>query len=135
MNWEEVEEVKRIGHSIGAHGMTHRRLSLLHGDDLETEIVKSGDVLEDRLNCDIPWYAFAFGNIDSISQEAQQIIERRFKYSRSGIRGPNTKATCPYGVLADQVDLDAPKAYQNLVLEGGLDGRYASARSALKGLC
>lgn len=131
MTWDEIAELKSMGHTIGAHGMTHRRLSGLQGEDLRREILESGDVLEDRLKCKIDWFAYAFGDIASISAEALEIISQNHRLCRSGVRGVNDGTVNPLALRADHVDLCAPMAYRKLVLEGGLDRRYAKPRKIL----
>jgi len=131
MSWTELEELGSLGHSIGCHGMSHRRLSLLEGDDLCHEIVDGGDLLERRLGGPVSWFAFAFGDIDSISRPALRVISEKYRFCRGGLRGANGAGTDPMAVLADHVDLLAPIAYRKLALEGGLDFRYQRARRRL----
>ena len=134
MSWTEVEELDSLGHSIGCHGMSHRRLSLLEGDDLRREIVDAGDLLERRLGGSASWFAFAFGGIDSISRPALRVISEKYRFCRSGLRGSNAAGTEPMAVFADHIDLLAPTAYRKMVLEGGLDIRYRRARRRLNAM-
>lgn len=131
MTWEEAKKMQAAGHMIGAHGMTHRRLSTLSGDDLRWEICQSGAQLRERLNSEINWYAFSFGNLESISAEALEIIAKEFTYCRSGIRGLSTRDTHRAALLADQIDLNAPFDYLRLTVEGGLDWRYKAPRHGI----
>lgn len=134
LTWTEIEELTRMGHAVGAHGLTHRRLSRLDGGDLRNEIVGAGRCLEQRLGRPVRWYAFAFGDADSVSEAALRIIGENFRLCRSGVRGANGPGTHRLALRADAVDLDAPFAYQQLILEGGLDVRYRPARARLDGL-
>ena len=134
MSWEQLAELARLGHTVGAHGMTHRRLSLLDGDVLEHEILAAGDIIEERLNRPVSWYAYSFGDIDSISRPALRTIGRRYRFCRSGVRGTNAAATHPMTLRAEQVDLEVPFAYQELVAAGGLAVRYGKARRRLDAL-
>jgi peptidoglycan/xylan/chitin deacetylase (PgdA/CDA1 family) len=128
MTWDEVAALSAAGHVIGAHSMTHRRLTTLSGDDLRTEIFDSGVKLEGRLDVPVGWFAYPFGDIGSIDKHARSVIAQRYPFCRSGVRGANRMGTLPLGLLADHIDLDAPMAYQRLVLEGGLDLRYIAKR-------
>ena len=134
MSWTELEELGSLGHCIGCHGMSHRRLSLLEGDGLRREIVDAGDLLERRLGGPVSWFAFAFGDIDSISRPALRVISEKYRFCRSGLRGSNAAGTEPMAVFADHIDLLAPTAYRKLVLEGGLDIRYRRARRRLNAM-
>jgi peptidoglycan/xylan/chitin deacetylase (PgdA/CDA1 family) len=134
MGWEELARLKALGHAVGAHAMTHRRLAGLPAAELEREITGSRDHIAARLGGPVHWFAYPFGNVESIDRAALAAVGKHFRYCRSGVRGPNTAATPPLALLADQVDLEAPPAYQRLVLEGGLDLRYGTARRRLAGL-
>ena len=131
MDWQELAELADMGHTIGAHGMTHCRLSMLRGDDLVNEVVAAGDRLAATLGREVAWYATAFGDIHSVSAPALDVVARRYRFCRSGVRGINTAATHPMAVLADNVDAGALFSYQQLVAEGGLAWRYAGARRRL----
>jgi peptidoglycan/xylan/chitin deacetylase (PgdA/CDA1 family) len=131
MTWDEVGELKAAGHTIGSHGMLHRRLTYLAGDQLDWEISEAADRLERRLGEPVPWYAYAFGDIGSISRSALEIIGQRYRFCRSGVRGANTPRTGRLALRADMVDLDAPFDYQKLTVEGGLDRLYREAREHL----
>ena len=131
MSWQEVRELEAMGHAVGAHGMTHRRLSGLGGEDLHREIAEAGSVLRARLGAEVSWFAYPFGTVSSISGPALGVIADHYRFCRSGVRGPNTEITRPRALRADHVDLEASDAYRTLVLEGGLDFRYAAARRRL----
>jgi peptidoglycan/xylan/chitin deacetylase (PgdA/CDA1 family) len=131
MTWQELSELSELGHIIGSHGNSHGRLSELTADELTHEIIDAGNMIEKYIGKPVDWYAFAFGDIKSISQTALKIISERYKYCRSGIRGRNFVQSNPLGLFADSIDLNAPSPYQELVLEGGLDYFYYHARRRL----
>jgi peptidoglycan/xylan/chitin deacetylase (PgdA/CDA1 family) len=131
MTWDEIAELAAHGHAVGAHAMTHRRLSRLDGDTLRREIVDAGDRLAARLRRPVPWFAYPFGDIDSISPHALALIAGHYRYCRSGVRGANRGTTARCAVRADHIDLEAPPAYRALAVDGGLDFRYREARHRL----
>jgi len=134
MSWPEVIELAARGHVIGAHGMTHRRLTALGGAELEREIADAGAILSERLGAPSAWFAFPFGDVASVSRPALKAIGRHYRFCRSGVRGLNTHRTERCAVLADAVDLAAPQAYRRVILEGGLDRFYWRARRRLDSL-
>jgi len=134
MKWEELSCLRAQGHTIGCHGMAHRRLSELGGTQLEHEIIAAADLMDERLDQKTDWYAYAFGDIDSISGEAMETISSRFQFCRSGIRGLNNAGSTSMSLLADSLLPAAPIAYQKLLLEGGVDFRYAAAREQYRKL-
>lgn len=131
MAWEDLARLVEQGHEIGAHSLTHRALEPLRGDSLLAEVVDSGERIADRLGRPVPWFAFPFGDIASIGQTALDLIAAHYPLCRSGVRGLATAATPPLALPAQHVDLDAPPAWQDFALEGGLDFRYGAAFAEL----
>jgi peptidoglycan/xylan/chitin deacetylase (PgdA/CDA1 family) len=132
MGWNDLGALAKSGHVIGAHGMSHRRLAGLRGNDLESEVVQPSAAIAAELGQPPEWFAFPFGDIDSIDAAALTLIGRHYRLCRSGVRGPNVPGTHRLAVLADHVDLNASFAWQRLTVAGGLDGRYAQARERLR---
>ena len=135
MNWTEIGDLVAAGHAIGAHGMTHRALSSLSGEDLRREILESGARIEAEISRPVEWYAYAFGGIEHISAAALEIIAGRYPLCRSGIRGLNRAGANRLALLADHVDLLAPPAYQRLTAEGALDIAYLGRRRRYLAMC
>jgi len=134
MSWSDVESLSASGHTIGSHGYTHRRLAGLCQDDLEQEVVGAGIRLAERLGVPPDWFAYPFGNLPSIDQLAFDTIASRYRYCCSGIRGLNSMRVNPYALSREQLGLHEPFAYQQLVVEGGLDFYYGSRTKRLQGL-
>lgn len=131
MGWDQLAELQQDGHLIAAHTMTHQDLSSLQGDALEEEIVRAGDRIRDVLGVWPDWFAWPFGDIDAVDEGALGVIGGHYKFCRSGVRGVNKAGDSGLGLLADHVDLATSFSWQRLALEGGLDGRYRSARARL----
>ena len=131
MGWEDVAGLSAMGHVIGAHGLTHRNLARLGTAELLVEVNESGDRIKARLGRPVEWFAYPFGDIESLSAKAMGVIAARFRLCRSGVRGLNASGTDSFALLAQQVDLLAPPAYRSLALEGGLDLPYRDARIRL----
>ena len=131
MTWEEIVSLQDMGHTIGAHGMLHRQLTRLAGDELDWEIIEAGVQLAAHLGAPPAWYAYAFGDVGSISRSAIELIGAHFRYCRSGVRGANDRATPPLALRSEDIELSAPLAYQKLTAEGGLDGFYREERDHL----
>jgi len=67
LSWAEAKSLLVSGHTVGSHTAFHRRLSELHPGELQKEIVDSAELLEQRLGVSIRWFAYPFGNIESIN--------------------------------------------------------------------
>jgi peptidoglycan/xylan/chitin deacetylase (PgdA/CDA1 family) len=131
MGWGHLEELGLMGHTLGAHSLTHRSLASLSGAELEKEIIESGERIKLTLARPVTWFAWPFGDISTVSPEALETAERRYRFCRSGVRGLNHATSYPGHLFAGPVDLDAPFAYQLLALEGGLDPAHAKPRRKL----
>jgi len=131
MGWDEITALAGDGHVIGAHSMTHARLSAIDGDRLEDEVRTSGERIVEVAGTTPRWFAWPFGDIASIDAAGLGVIARHFRFCRSGVRGMNSSATDPFAIRADHIDLAAATAWQRLTLQGGLDGRYRDARQRL----
>ena len=53
MGWAELRSLHEAGHSIGAHGWTHKLLTHCSDAELQTELTKSRLTLEDKLGTSI----------------------------------------------------------------------------------
>jgi peptidoglycan/xylan/chitin deacetylase (PgdA/CDA1 family) len=131
MDWDDLAALVAAGHVIGSHGWSHRRLVGLKGGDLEEQIVRPQEAIGARLGVRSAWFAYPFGDIDSIDLEALAQVGRHYRVCRSGVRGVNAPGAHRLALLSDHLDLDANFAWQRLTAAGGLDGRYARARERL----
>jgi peptidoglycan/xylan/chitin deacetylase (PgdA/CDA1 family) len=60
MGWPEIREWLAAGMEVGSHSRTHRDLTLLSAVELQDEVIGSRKLLEDRLGCAIPTFAYPF---------------------------------------------------------------------------
>jgi peptidoglycan/xylan/chitin deacetylase (PgdA/CDA1 family) len=134
MSWGQLATLAEDGHVIGAHTMLHTRLAALDPARLTEEVEKSAERIETMIGSCPDWFAYPFGNIESIDEPALSVIGRTFKYCRSGVRGQNTAKTNPLALLADHIDLAATDTWRRLILAGGLDFRYRDARKRLSAM-
>jgi peptidoglycan/xylan/chitin deacetylase (PgdA/CDA1 family) len=78
MTWAQVEEMVEAGTEIGAHTMTHPRLSTLHGEELRQELADSRARVAERLGrCDM--LAFPFG--DHSPEVIQAAADAGYRYA------------------------------------------------------
>lgn len=125
LTWEDLKYLLAQGHVVGSHGRNHRRLSSIHPQqDLHDEIIESGNILEEKLGIPITCFAYPFGDIDSISKQAFNVIKARYQYCFSGVRGPTYQQTPNYAILRDAISIDDPPQYVRFIIENGLDIIY-----------
>ncbi|HEY6249044.1 MAG TPA: polysaccharide deacetylase family protein [Candidatus Angelobacter sp.] len=53
MTWAHLRELVALGHRVEAHGWSHTFLTRCSDDDLRTELVRTREVLEDRLGAPV----------------------------------------------------------------------------------
>ena len=121
MSWPDLENIIASGHTIGSHTTHHRRLSAISRDELENEVAGSAEILSSRLGSPVRWFAYPFGDIESINVPSYEVIRKNYEFCCSGIRGFNIGGAHPLTLLRDQMDPISPLEYQEFVLLGGLD--------------
>lgn len=131
MRWDDLAALAHGGHGIGGHSLHHARLSALGADELEREVAGTAARLADRLGAPADWFAYPFGDIAAIDAPALSVIGRHWRLCRSGVRGTNRAGTHRLALLADHVDLSATPDWQDLTVDGALDGRYGAPRGRL----
>jgi len=113
------------GHTIGCHTKSHAQLGQIQNKDtLYEEIIESGNELEQGLKININYFAYPFGDINSINSQAIDLIKKKYEYCFSGIRGLNAFPVGQYAVKRDNINIQDPKLYNRFIIEGGLDKRY-----------
>ena len=132
MRWADLEALLEQGHSVGAHTMTHARLSGVRGmTDLEREIAGAGDVITTRLGIPIDHFAYTFGDIGSFSAEAMAVAARRYRFVYSGLRGDNAAGVSRFALRREAVGPEQPLTLIGAFVEGAADLRYSRARTRL----
>lgn len=64
MSWKQIEEMKSKGFTFESHTVNHVALPTLADDDIRTELVKSKEVLEQRLHQKVEYLAYPGGLYD-----------------------------------------------------------------------
>ena len=135
LTWQDLEYLLSQGHVIGSHSRNHKRLSSTHSrEELYDEIVESGNILEKILKIPITFFAYPFGDIDSIDVRAMNLIKERYKYCFSGVRGANYYPVPDYAILRDTISIDDPPQYVRFIIENGLDIIYKNKTKRLRKL-
>lgn len=89
VSWEELHLLNKEGHTIGSHGLTHRRLSRLTADEVRTELQLSKEMLEKELGSPVELFSFPYG--DFTSEIAGMAIETGYSNCVSTRFGFNTQ--------------------------------------------
>jgi peptidoglycan/xylan/chitin deacetylase (PgdA/CDA1 family) len=62
MGWDDLRSLNRLGHEIGAHGMTHTDLRECDAQAVEEELRASRNTLENGLGSSVATMAYPFGH-------------------------------------------------------------------------
>lgn len=134
MSWSDLENIIASGHTIGSHTTHHQRLSIMGQDELQNEVAGSAEILSSRLGSPIRWFAYPFGDIESINVPSYEVIRKNYEFCCSGIRGFNVGGAHPLTLLRDQMDPISPVEYQEFILSGGLDLYYWTRAKRLRSM-
>ena len=89
MRWNEIEDMKKNGITIGSHTMSHPRLSLLGSKDARREIEDSKKFLEDSLGVPINHFAYPYGDMNK--SIVSMVREAGYKTACSVVSGFNSE--------------------------------------------
>ena len=77
MTWENIIDLNNRGHFIGSHGSNHVRLSKeLNDDQLDYEISKSKEIIEEKLKKKINSFCWIVGDKKSYTKKASEVIKK-----------------------------------------------------------
>jgi len=82
MNFSDLKNIVKKGHSIGCHGYNHIRLSnQLNNFELKKEIIISKKLLENKIKIKINSFGWIIGDRNSYSKKAAEMINKNFYLS------------------------------------------------------
>lgn len=135
LDWEEVGELQRMGHEIGAHTMRHRNLADLSGEELREDLRACRRVLRRRTG-EGGHFAFPYGRFHHFSAEAARaVFEEGYESCASAEKGAHVNPPEPplardeLCIRRNQVKLDWDIAH--ILYFMARDARKASPRNNL----
>jgi len=75
LGWDQVSKMAEAGAVIGAHGVTHRRLSAIPAAEAREEIERSGAEIERRTGRPTAFFAYPYGGPADHTSETERMIE------------------------------------------------------------
>ncbi len=70
MTWTQLQELLRDHQEVGAHSVSHRKLTLLNHEEMRWEVRACKQVLEQRLGRPIPFFCYPAGQHDDTIRRA-----------------------------------------------------------------
>jgi len=81
MTWEQIKDLYGRGHIIGSHTVTHPNLSRLQPYEIAQEMLESKKALEAAIGDKVEFFAFPYGTLKEISQEALLIAKKFYDFN------------------------------------------------------
>lgn len=76
LTWDQIQQMTKISLcTIGAHTITHRRLSELSTKDLNKEITESKKIIEEKIKKDILHFAYPFGTSLEVNMRVVEAVK------------------------------------------------------------
>lgn len=123
MNWDELRELASLGVEIGAHTMTHRRLSRLTPAEQKEEIFGCKSVLESHLHREIAAFAYPYGAALDYDRTSQELVRQAgFRFAVSNRYGANGPAFDRWALRRIWVDATDDLPFFMAKVQGELDG-------------
>lgn len=135
MNWNELQDLKKRGHIIGCHTMTHHRTIREDTDDLKLheEIVQSKVMLENQLENKVPIFAWVGGEENTYTAEASKIIALAgYQYSFMTIAALIFPDTCKLQLQRTNIEVDQPLHIVKFQISGLMDIFRAKKRRRIE---
>lgn len=89
MSVDDIKELDANGHTIGSHTLSHKNLARINQQEVINQIENNKTFLENLLNKKVETFAYPFGEITDINQNAIKIVSMYHPYIFSGVRGDN----------------------------------------------
>ncbi len=123
LNWKEVIELQDNNIEIGSHTVSHPQLSTLTHKEVETEIQKSKEIIENKLGkpCTSFSYPYAFPEEDKkfVVFLRNVLLESGYHNSVSTILGTLNKKSDNYFIRRIPVNSGDDESFFRAKLEGG----------------
>lgn len=94
----ELRELIDWGWEIGAHTLSHPKLTEIGIEDAQREIVGSKQALEDVLGREVPWFAYPYGNYND--QLKEQVMNADYKLAFGTETGDGSLYAVPRRIIS-----------------------------------
>ena len=84
MDWRELCEISQLGVKLGAHTVTHPRLTALREAEILGELTENRKEIEDRTGKAVDSFAYPYGDVDDV---VHRIVRQHFPISCSTYLG------------------------------------------------
>lgn len=94
LSWNDLRILQKAGHEIGSHTMSHPILPMLPDAELEMEIVKSREIISEKLGREVRSFCYPNGDHD---ERVVSVVKRAgYHYAVTARYGINKRDAMPY---------------------------------------
>jgi peptidoglycan/xylan/chitin deacetylase (PgdA/CDA1 family) len=121
VDWQELEELERLGVRIESHGISHRPLADLELDEAAREIAISKLRLEERLGRSVRAFSYVKGSEAHYKPVHLSLVRQAgYDVAFTAVSGANSPASDPLQLRRYNVEPYSPRTFE-LVLSGACD--------------
>ncbi|MGV8947026.1 MAG: polysaccharide deacetylase family protein [Lutibacter sp.] len=80
MTWDQVIDLHKRGHLIGSHNLDHSNFAELTLEEMEFQLKRNKDILEEKLDYKCEYFAWTYGQLQHFPIKALEITEKYHKY-------------------------------------------------------
>lgn len=84
MSWQQVVDLHNRGHIIGSHNLDHLNFSELSREEINFQLKKNKEILEEKLQYDCEYFAWTYGQFIHFPEHALIETQKLHKYIFSG---------------------------------------------------
>lgn len=122
MNWDEIREIEKRGLTIGAHTLSHRRLSKLSEEEQRLEIAEAARLLCENLGHAVEALAYPYGSKADYDKTSMRLArECGFSVAVSNRYGVNRPGDNPWELRRIWVDATDDMPSFQAKVQGRLD--------------
>lgn len=92
MDWGHAREMQCHGIDFGSHSLTHRQLASLPLEDVEDEMRRSKNIIEQALSRPLDGFCYPFGSYGAFTKATEACgLELGYRYLATSLAGHNVK--------------------------------------------
>jgi peptidoglycan/xylan/chitin deacetylase (PgdA/CDA1 family) len=84
MKWSQVVDLHNKGHLIGSHTLDHVNMTDLNEKELDFQLKKNKQILEEKLDFNCEYFAWTYGQLQHFPINALKATQKYHKYIYSG---------------------------------------------------
>jgi len=131
LTWDEVRQLRARGVEIGSHTLDHPVLSRMESAEAQRQIVESRQLLEERLDAPVRFFAYPNGKRDDLTPEVVAAVRcAGYRAALTTIEGRASAASDPYRIERVGVTLgactDASAGFSEALFATELSGAFSA---------